>query len=100
MLSNFVETLPHFYQIPYPKNVNVWTKLDNFLLNKIFVGILTLFFESHLKINEIDETFDLVLLTEKYNESIILLKDLLCWDYNDLRGLTLNVHKRTKSKIS
>ena len=25
MLSNFVETLPHFYQIPYPKNVKVWT---------------------------------------------------------------------------
>ena len=52
------------------------------------------------KINEIDETFDLVLLTEKYNESIILLKELLCWDYNDLRGLSLNVHKRTKSKVS
>ena len=52
------------------------------------------------KINEIDETFDLVLLTEMYNESIILLKELLCWDYNDLRGLTLNVHKRTKSKVS
>ena len=48
MLSDLVETLPHFYQIPYPKNFKVCTKLDIFLLNKIFVGILTLFFESHL----------------------------------------------------
>ena len=53
------------------------------------------------KIDEIDSTFDLVLLTEKFEESIILLKDLLCWDYSDMTSLLLNAHNpRTKSKIS
>ena len=53
------------------------------------------------KIDEIDSTFDLVLLKEKFDESIILLKDLLCWDYSDVTSLTLNAHDpSTKSKIS
>ena len=42
-MSDFVETFTYFYQIPYPKNVKVWTKLNNFLLNIIFDPILTLF---------------------------------------------------------
>ena len=46
-LSDFVETFPNFYQILYPKNVNVLTKLDIFLLNEIFIRILTLFFLNH-----------------------------------------------------
>ena len=53
------------------------------------------------KIDEIDSTFDLVLLTEKFEESIILLNDLLCWDYSDVTSLILNAHDpKTKSKIS
>ena len=53
------------------------------------------------KIDEIDSTFDLVLLKEKFDESIILLKDLLCWDYSDVTSLTLNAHDpKTKSKLS
>ena len=58
-------------------------------------------FSFNFQIDEIDSTFDLVLLTEKYGESMILLKDLLCWDYGDLTSLTLNVHdEKTKSKVS
>ena len=33
-----------FLLVPYPKNVKVWTKLDNFLLNKIFIQVLKPFF--------------------------------------------------------
>ena len=40
----FVETFTYFYQIPYPKYLKVWTKLNNFLLNIIFGPILTRFF--------------------------------------------------------
>ena len=47
-LSDFVETFTYFYQMPYSKNFKVWTKLNNSLLNKIFVGILTLFFAPDL----------------------------------------------------
>ena len=53
------------------------------------------------KIAEIDSTFDLVLMTEKFGESMVLLKDLLCWDYADVTNLKLNAHDdATKSKIS
>ena len=53
------------------------------------------------KIAEIDSTFDLVLITEKFGESMVLLKDLLCWDYADVTNLKLNAHDdATKSKIS
>ena len=43
-VSDLVKTLAYFYQIPCPKCDIVWTKLDNFLLNKIFVPILIVFF--------------------------------------------------------
>ena len=53
------------------------------------------------KVQEIDDTFDLVLITERFPESIVLLKDLLCWNYTDLGSLKLNVHeKSTKSTLS
>ena len=41
-MSHFVKTFTYFYHIPYPKNVKVWTKLNNFLLNNFFCPILTL----------------------------------------------------------
>ena len=44
------------------------------------------------KIKEIDETFDLILLADYYyfNDSIILLKDALCWEYKDMINFQLN----------
>ena len=53
------------------------------------------------KIEEIESTFELVLLTEQFDESMVLLKDLLCWDYRDMSSLKLNAQKTSsKSKIS
>jgi len=53
------------------------------------------------KIEEIESTFELVLLTEQFDESMVLLKDLLCWDYRDMTSLKLNAQKSSsKSKIS
>ena len=53
------------------------------------------------KIEEIEATFDLVLITEKFSESIVLLKELLCWDFHDMTSLKLNAQKSsTKSKLS
>ena len=51
------------------------------------------------KIEEIESTFQLVLLTEKFEESMILLKDLLCWDYKDMTSLKLNAQKSTSKSI-
>ena len=53
------------------------------------------------KIKEIEDTFDLVMIVEHFDESIILLKHLLCWEYSDLTSLKLNVHnEKSKSVIS
>jgi hypothetical protein len=53
------------------------------------------------KIEEVDTTFDLVLMTEHFSESIVLLKDLLCWDYGDITSLKLNAHNEaTKSTLT
>ena len=43
-LFDLVETVTYFKQMPYSKNVKFLTKLDNFLLNNIFIQILILFF--------------------------------------------------------
>ena len=43
MFFDLVETSVYFYHIPFLKNFKVSTKLDNFLLNKIFIQILLLF---------------------------------------------------------
>ena len=52
------------------------------------------------KIREIDETFDLILMVENFQESMVLLKHEICWDYEDLASLRLNSHvDKTKSKI-
>ena len=36
------------------------------------------------KIDEIDANFDLVMVAERFDESIILLRDELCWTYQDV----------------
>ncbi|KAK2705655.1 hypothetical protein QYM36_015882 [Artemia franciscana] len=48
-------------------------------------------------VDEVEQNFDLVMVTEKMEESIVLLKHLLCWDYRDLVFLKRN--SRAKNKI-
>ncbi|XP_035036910.2 galactosylceramide sulfotransferase [Hippoglossus stenolepis] len=43
----------------------------------------------------IDEHFHLVMLTEHFEESLILLKDILCWEMSDLLFFKLNSRKET-----
>ena len=53
------------------------------------------------KIQDIDQTFDLVMIFEHFDESMVLLRNLLQWNYEDLSSLKLNsVPKDKKSKIS
>ena len=33
------------------------------------------------QIEEMEETFDLVMVAERWDESMVLLKNLLCWDF-------------------
>ncbi|XP_065564357.1 galactosylceramide sulfotransferase-like isoform X1 [Artemia franciscana] len=48
-------------------------------------------------VEEVEQNFDLVMVTDKMEESIVLLKHLLCWDYRDLVFLKRN--SRAKNKI-
>lgn len=41
-------------------------------------------------IRQVDKNFDIVLMTARYEESLILLKDLLCWEMRDIENLRLN----------
>ena len=53
------------------------------------------------KIEDIDETFDLIMLADKefFSDSIILLKDALCWEYRDVINFQLN-SKKTEMKTT
>ena len=47
-MSDFVKTFTYFYQIPYPKNYKIWTKLDNFFVKYNFHPYLTFFLHQTL----------------------------------------------------
>ena len=49
-------------------------------------------------IKELDKQFDLVLIAEYFDESLILLDELLCWPYKDLTYLKQN--ERTPGKLA
>ena len=34
-----------------------------------------------VQIDEMEDTFDLVMVAEHWDESMVLLKDLLCWEF-------------------
>ena len=52
-------------------------------------------------ISEIDQTFNLIMIVENFNESMVLLQKGLSWNYEDLLSVKLNVHNdKTKSVIS
>ncbi|XP_053135660.1 galactosylceramide sulfotransferase isoform X2 [Hemicordylus capensis] len=44
-------------------------------------------------IRKIDERFHLVMLMEYFDESLVLLKDLLCWELEDILYFKLNARK-------
>ncbi|XP_061458279.1 galactosylceramide sulfotransferase isoform X2 [Rhineura floridana] len=51
-------------------------------------------------IREVDDRFHLVMLVEYFDESLMLLKDLLCWELEDVLYFKLNARKdSTVSKL-
>ena len=51
-------------------------------------------------IEELDATFDLVLLADYFSESMLLLKDLLCWSMEDVLALKTNARSATGSQLT
>ena len=53
------------------------------------------------KIQKIEMEMDLVLITEMFNESIIMLKDRLCWNLEDMTYIRQNERsQKFKSNMS
>ena len=36
------------------------------------------------KIGQLERRFDLVMIAEQFDQSLVLLRDLMCWHYNDV----------------
>ena len=52
-------------------------------------------------INQVDRNFDLIMIVERFDDSLILLKNGLNWNDEDMSSLKLNVHENaTKSILS
>ena len=49
-----------------------------------------------LKIKELDKQFRFVLLAEHFDESLVILAKLLCWDLSEVRYLKQNARKADK----
>ncbi|KAK2708449.1 galactosylceramide sulfotransferase-like isoform X2 [Artemia franciscana] len=49
-------------------------------------------------VDGVERKFDLVMIKEKMEESIVLLKHLLCWEYKDLVYLKLNSRAQNEKK--
>ena len=45
------------------------------------------------KIDEAQKKFGLVMIAEQFDESLVLMKDLLCWEFEDITSLKLNGRK-------
>uniref|UniRef100_A0A0P4WT61 Galactosylceramide sulfotransferase n=1 Tax=Scylla olivacea TaxID=85551 RepID=A0A0P4WT61_SCYOL len=44
-------------------------------------------------LTKLNSTFDLVMVAERYDESLVLLKDLMCWTADDVAYLSINFRK-------
>ncbi|NXG63198.1 G3ST2 sulfotransferase, partial [Hemiprocne comata] len=52
-------------------------------------------------LNAIEASFDLLLISEYFDESMVLLKETLCWDLDSVVSFPLNIRdSRTKSQLS
>lgn len=52
----------------------------------------------HQTINKLDQEFDLVLLTEYFEESMVMLKNLLCWNTEDIAHFHLNERHQSEKR--
>lgn len=47
------------------------------------------------KIKEMDKEFDLVMISEDFDSSLVLLSDVLCWPLKNMTSLKLNARKKS-----
>ena len=85
------------------KNHDVYHNLYNYMLFNLGLPSSQLTNKTAVKakIEELDNRFHLVMITELFDESITMLRRELCWSFSDVGSLRLNsVQKGKKSNIS
>lgn len=97
-LGNGPESLKMFlsqHGVPFKtmrKLKNEWVLIRNPLLHDL--GLSFKFYQNVTAINEyiqfLDKEFDLVMMTDYFDESLVLMKRLLCWQMEDILYLKLN----------
>ena len=51
------------------------------------------------KISRFDSEFDLVLIAEYFDESLVLLAEILCWDLSDVRSVWRHNYISSNNKV-
>lgn len=52
--------------------------------------------EFQRRLDQINATFDLVMIAERFDESLVLLKHLMCWTTDDVVYLSINARKENE----
>lgn len=52
--------------------------------------------EFQRRLDQINATFDLVMIAERFDESLVLLKHLMCWTTDDVAYLSINARKENE----
>ena len=48
------------------------------------------------KIEEVDSTFHLVMIRERFQESLVLMRSILGWSLDDIKNIKINARKQTE----
>lgn len=111
-LSNHSDPLKTFFDNPKEALINYLLTQDlrinservKLIKDGMFfdLGLEPKDFENDFKISEIikrlDSEFHLVMMMEQFDESLVLLKRLLCWDLNDMLYFKLNERKHSEKR--
>ncbi|XP_065584258.1 galactosylceramide sulfotransferase-like, partial [Artemia franciscana] len=105
-LPDFIRKLEH-NEMEYKLKLEYNRKNKRFGKNQMLfdLGFPVEYFDNEDKVKlfveEVNKNFHLVMITEKMEESIVLLKHLLCWDYKDLVFVKLNARdENLKANLS
>lgn len=91
-------SIDQFAKLPYEKLVR-WRKGDLHGIHQMMFdlghGAVGEYSQDEMqhKLDKLNATFDLVMIAERFDESLVLLKNLMCWTTDDMVYLSINARK-------
>ncbi len=88
---------PYLKGLGGPKNT-IWVSLNNGQILDLGLDVKDIKNETEVKrtVQKLAEELDLVLITEYFDESLVLLKRLLCWSFEDIVYFSQNQRQRRR----